>query len=147
MKEIVTLTLLALIAGCLLASLDLLTRDRIALNQQVADATVLAGLVESTDLDVLNAQNIELLEVETKGYGGTMAIVIALRNGEILGVRVLRHSETPGFADVLRPTEWIDQFAHSEIQDIDAVSGATITTRAVLRAVGDALRHRKESQP
>ena len=145
MKAIATLTLLALIAGCLLATLDVVTRDRITQNQDNAEAQALAGLVETTDLALLGEQGIELLEIQTRGYGGAMKVVVAFREEEILGVRVLSHGETPGFADVLHPAAWIGQFADSRVDDIDAVSGATITTKAVLRAVKDAIRIRKNS--
>lgn len=145
MKEIITLTLLALIAGCLLASLHIVTQDRIDQNQRNAEAEVLAGLVDTSVPELLREQGIELVNIETKGYGGKMKIVVAFRKEEILGVRVLSHGETPGFSNVLKPTEWINQFAERPVEHIDAVSGATITTTAVRRAVQDVIRNRKKN--
>lgn len=145
MKAIGTLTLLALIAGCLLTSLQLLTQDRIAQNQHNAEAQILAGLVDTTDPTLLEEQGIELLEVETRGYGGPMQIVVAVREDTILGVRILSHSETPGFSDVLKPSRWVGQFAELQLDEIDAVTGATITTSATLRAVRDAIRNREDT--
>ncbi len=145
MKAITTLTILALIAGFLLSSVHLLTRDRIDQNKLSAEAQVLAGLVDTSDPKLLRAQGIELVNIETRGYGGTMKIVVAIREEEILGVRVLSHGETPGFSDVLKPTGWINQFAEKPLNEIDAVSGATITTTAVRRAVMDGIRRRQKN--
>ena len=147
MKAIATLTLLALIAGCLLALLQLFTVDRIEQNQRDAEKQILAGLVDSTDPEILREQGIELVNTEIRGYGGTMKVVVAFRAEEILGVRVVNHGETPGFSDVLDPTGWIGQFEQQSVHEVDAVSGATITTNAVIRAVKDSLRIREDSEP
>ena len=145
MKAIMTLTLLALVAGCLLASLQLLTEDRIDQNQRNAKAQILAGLVDTTDPELLREQGIELVNTKVRGYGGAMQIVVAFRDEKVLGVRVLSHGETPGFSEVLQPADWIGQFAEIELRDIDAVSGATITTTAVLRAVEKLTRKSTDS--
>ncbi len=140
MKVIVTLTLLALVAGCLLALLHLFTAGRIEQNQSNAEKQILVGLVDSTDPEFLHEQGIDLVITEIRGYGGTMNIVVAFRAEEILGVRVLSHGETPGFSDVLKPTDWIGRFGKQPVYEVDAVSGATITTRAVIRVVKDSMR-------
>lgn len=147
MKAIATLTLLALVAGCLLALLQLFTADRVEQNQRNAEERILAGLVESTDPESLREQGIDLVTTEIRGYGGTMKIVVAFRAEEILGVRVVSHGETPGFSDVLKPSDWIGQFSKQSVHEVDAVSGATITTNAVIRAVKDSLRRREDSEP
>lgn len=145
MKAIATLTLLALVAGSLLSSIHLLTQERIEQNERNSEAQVLAGLVDTVVPELLREQGIELVPIETKGYGGVMKIVVAFREEEILGVRVLSHGETPGFSEVLKPTEWINQFAQKSVDEIDAVSGATITTSAVRRAVEDTIRNRQKN--
>lgn len=145
MKAIATLTLLALVAGCLLSSIHLLTQERIEQNQRNSEAQVLAGLVDTVDPEMLREQGVELVNIETRGYGGTMKIVVAFHEENVLGVRVLSHGETPGFSEVLKPKEWINQFAQKSVDEIDAVSGATITTTAVRRAVEDAIRNRQKN--
>ncbi|MCY3541100.1 MAG: FMN-binding protein [Gammaproteobacteria bacterium] len=147
MKAIATLTLLSFVAGCLLALLQLFTADRIEQNQRDAEKQILAGLVDSIDSEILREQGIELVNTEIRGYGGTMKIVVAFRGEEILGVRVLSHGETPGFSEVLKPNDWIGQFEKQSVHEVDAVTGATITTNAVIRAVKDSLRGREDSKP
>jgi electron transport complex protein RnfG len=84
--------------------------------------------------------------------------------GRLLGVRVLAHRETPGLGDLIeeRRSGWIHGFdgrslgdppaARWQVRkdggDFDQFTGATITPRAIVRAVRGALeyvdRHRAE---
>ena len=77
------------------------------------------------------------LAVVAQGYGGSMDVVAAFRGGKLWGVRVTRHGETPGFADILDPSDWIGRIDADS--HVDAVTGATITSNAVLRARDKAL--------
>lgn len=91
-----------------------------------------------------------------QGYGGAIEIVMGVdRNGEILGVRVVKHAETPGLGDKIdaRKSAWIkgfDTLSRANTPDsqwavkkdggrFDQFSGATITPRAVIKAVKDGL--------
>ncbi len=91
-----------------------------------------------------------------KGYGGDIVIVMGVdRSGEILGVRVVQHSETPGLGDKIdaRKTDWVhgfDKLSRANTPDakwavkkdggrFDQFSGATITPRAVVKAVKEGL--------
>ena len=98
-----------------------------------------------------------MLETSTfKGYAGEIKLAIGIfANGEVAGVRVIRHSETPGLGDKIQTnkSDWIYAFKGKTYQasrdarwevsknggDIDAFTGATITPRAVTLAVKDAL--------
>jgi electron transport complex protein RnfG len=92
------------------------------------------------------------------GYSGKIKLLVAIRaNGEISGVRVVAHSETPGlgdYIDILRD-DWIKHFdrrsaAEYKAEDwqvkkdggkFDYMTGATITPRAVVKAVYKALQY------
>ncbi len=138
MKSIWTLTVAALVCGGIIALLGELTQDRIQQNQTVYELTRLDGLVDVTDRVQLCEQEIELYEVEVQGYGGPMTVAVAFQQGKLLGARVVNHTETPGFSKVLDPENWIHEFTTREFDDLDAVTGATITTKAVIRAVEEA---------
>ena len=86
------------------------------------------------------------------GYSGKIRLLFGMTTeGEILGVRVLQHAETPGLGDKIetRISDWILSFNHQKInadnlQDwavkkdggkFDQFSGATITPRAVVNQV------------
>jgi electron transport complex protein RnfG len=91
-----------------------------------------------------------------RGYNGAMDLSVALgTDGRIRRVDVLRHRETPGLGDqfLRSKTAWLDQFdgrhiADSEIdvwrvsQDnshFDVMTGATVTSTAVVTGVREAL--------
>jgi Na+-translocating ferredoxin:NAD+ oxidoreductase subunit G len=86
------------------------------------------------------------------GYSGAIEVLAAINpDSEVLGVRVLSHKETPGLGDKieLRKTPWVLSFngqTVSSAQDrsfavkkdggqFDQFAGATITPRAVVKAV------------
>ena len=142
-------------AGLALALVNAATATRIDENRRAARQAVLAEL---TGLDVEMAAHqdttacdhgLVALAIVERGYGGSMDVVAAFRHGRLVGLRVPRHGETPGFADILAPTDWIGGLgspAAGGDARFDAVTGATITSRAVLRARATALeRHRTET--
>jgi len=90
--------------------------------------------------------------VAPEGYGGNISLLIAIRHdGELLGVRVTQHRETPGLGDAIdeERSNWIHSFAGHSLQnpspdgwrvkrdggEFDQFTGATITPRAVVKAV------------
>jgi len=90
--------------------------------------------------------------MSSAGYGGTIVIIMAVNpDGKILGVRTLSHAETPGLGDKIEveKDDWILDFSGLSLGspppgrwavkkdggDFDQFSGATITPRAVVRAV------------
>jgi electron transport complex protein RnfG len=99
------------------------------------------------------------------GYSGDIALLIGMSAaGDILGVRVTAHHETPGLGDYIdiAKSNWIRQFDGRSLTrpeaklwkvkkdggEFDSVAGATITPRAVVKAVKSALeyvaKHRSE---
>lgn len=100
--------------------------------------------------------------VAPDGYAGKIRLLIALRaDGTVAGVRVTQHKETPGLGDYIevrkdknRARPWITQFAGmslAQVADsewklkkdggrIDYYAGATVTPRAVSKAVVKAVK-------
>ncbi|MDX9885713.1 electron transport complex subunit RsxG [Thauera sp.] len=92
------------------------------------------------------------------GYAGRIELVVAIgRDGRLSGVRVTTHKETPGLGDYIDPKKdrrkdepWIGQFTGATWTGVNTVewtvrkdggsfdyrAGATISARAVTRAVG-----------
>lgn len=83
------------------------------------------------------------------GYSGDIRLLVGLDpKGEVLGVRVIEHHETPGLGDKIerRISNWILGFTNQQINEhnlsewavkkdggkFDQFSGATITPRAVI---------------
>ena len=75
------------------------------------------------------------------GYGGDINIIVALdMQGNIKGINVISHSETPGIGDIVEEEDFTDQFAgidpdKSISSEVDVVSGATVTVVAVISGV------------
>lgn len=97
------------------------------------------------------------------GYSGNIALVIGVdTNMQVLGVRVIEHQETPGLGDKieLAISNWITQFTGKTFNpdaltawqvkkdggEFDQFTGATITPRAVVGAVKNALLFVEEQQ-
>ncbi len=73
------------------------------------------------------------------GYGGELVVEVTIENDEITGIEVVSHSETEGLGDAaFEPI--IDQVIEDQgTQDVDAVSGATETSNALIDAIDEAL--------
>lgn len=94
-----------------------------------------------------------VLEVLTPdGYSGNIRLLIGIRaDGNIVAARVIDHDETPGLGDGIdaRRSDWINQFNDQSLESgsttqwrlgksdaqFDALTGATISSRAVLRII------------
>jgi len=91
------------------------------------------------------------------GYSGDIKLLIAIRaDGTVSGVRVLTHKETPGLGDYIDIAHgsWIKLFDNESVEKtpaeqwkvkkdggkFDYMVGATITPRAVVKAVAKALQ-------
>jgi Na+-translocating ferredoxin:NAD+ oxidoreductase RnfG subunit len=148
---------LVLACGVLIAATAALTRERIEENRArrfLATLTELTGSAESAarvrwsgDVAPL-CDGRALLRGTARGYGGEIRWLAAAElagDAPILtGLRITAHQETPGIADFLdRPGQgWLaalEGAAEDELADVDVVSGATITSRALRRALSAAL--------
>ena len=86
------------------------------------------------------------------GYSGSIVLMMAVKlDGTISGVKTLSHKETPGLGDKIeaRKSDWILSFKNQQVQSendtrwavkkdngmFDQFTGATITPRAVVKAV------------
>lgn len=139
-RTICLLTFVAVLAAALLAYVNHLTRDSIAANRSAHANQQLRDLVHTLDENGLCDAGIHVLEIQAKGYGGNIQVAVVYQHDDLLGVRVLTHSETPGYSDILEPTDWIGSFGKRPSNEIDAVTRATITSKAILRAVEEANR-------
>ena len=92
------------------------------------------------------------------GYSGDIKLLVAVRtDGSIAGVRVVAHKETPGLGDYvdIAHGDWIKNFDEQSLAktsddawrvkkdggSFDYMAGATITPRAVVKAVHKTLKY------
>lgn len=172
------LALAAALASALLAGVHALTRERIAeaerRQQQQALALVLPAdrydndlLADRIQVDAPSwlgedqrtvyrarrdgADRALIIEATAPdGYAGPIRLLIAVDiAGQIEGVRISQHRETPGLGDGIVRPEWLATLLGRSLSnptperwhlrrdggDFDALAGATITPRAVVVAV------------
>lgn len=74
-----------------------------------------------------------------KGYGGQIKMMIGLNaDAVVTGVSIMEMSETPGLGAKANNSKFLSQFV-GENPKIQAITGATITSNAVKKGVGDAI--------
>ncbi len=96
-----------------------------------------------------------VFSTQNKGYGGQVVVMTGITSdGNISGVTITEQDETPGLGQKALDASFTDQYLIAvpedgftvtkqgavEDNEIDAISGATITTNAVTNSVNDAIR-------
>ena len=159
------LGLLGAVAAAALAGVDAFTRARIDANEQrvtlrplvdvTGDARVSAMRGSSVPpLTICSASGTPLYRIfahTASGYAGPIRLLIGLdAANRLTGVRAVSHRETTGIGDAIDTARsaWILRFNGLSADDaaltadggrIDAISGASVTSRAVVEGVQDAL--------
>ena len=72
------------------------------------------------------------------GYGGPLTVRITIKGGKLTDIKVVSHTETPEYFS--RASAVIGKILNSGNVNVDSVSGATISSNAIKKAVADALR-------
>jgi electron transport complex protein RnfG len=95
------------------------------------------------------------------GYSGSIRLLVGINHdGTLRGVRVVAHRETPGLGDAIdeQRSDWIHQFVGRSLDNpplpqwkvrkdggsFDQLTGATITPRAVVKAVRETLLYYRD---
>ncbi|MEM7431415.1 MAG: electron transport complex subunit RsxG [Pseudomonadota bacterium] len=90
------------------------------------------------------------------GFSGPIRILVGVHyDGTVTGVRILEHQETPGLGDKIesKRSRWVFQFDERSLADptmeswairadggdFDQITGASVTPRAVIKAIRDTL--------
>lgn len=172
LAPVAVLFAICVVVAAALAGTNALTRDRIAQaaaqKAEESRMVVLPGAESFEEKDghyagMAGGQAVGyVFETESKGYGGTVKVMTGISTeGEITGVVVLSHSETPGLGANAEKESFREQYkqpvgdlaggisvvkfqapAEGEIQ---AMTGATITSAAVTNAVNSAIELYQEA--
>ena len=139
---VLSLTIISGVCAAVLAYVDSITKEPIKAtaekNREQAKKAVLCGeegyTAEGTCKD---------------GYGGDITLMVGFKKDKktVISYKVLAASETPGLGMKLKTPEFADQFKDKDGTslkvkkdggEIEAITSATITSRAVCRAIADA---------
>ena len=160
MKDMINLGLrlmvVALLAGLLLAVTNYVTVEpikmqieataneaRVAVMPRGGDFEAVDGSFEGIESVFRNGEGY-VFDIIGNGYGsdGVKVTVGVLNSGDISGIRINASSETPGLGTKTTDESYYGQYAGktlSNVDDISAISGATVTSNAVKGAVKLAL--------
>lgn len=90
-----------------------------------------------------------VFEAVGDGYVGpiTVAVGVDVATETVVGVKVLSQTESPGMGEKIEEDEFLDQFQGKSLgdpfavgQDVDGITGSTVSAKAVADLVGDKAR-------
>ena len=134
------------------AAVETVTLSDEACKAVLPDATTFEA-VESATSGVQAAVKADtgwVIQASAKGFGGQVPVIVGLdADGAIVGVSFPENSETPGYGAQLYEegnesaaalaASLVGKSGEIAIGDVDAISGATISSKAVVEAVNTAL--------
>lgn len=156
------LGLITLAAALILAGINAVTEERIAAASEKASQEAMISILKDADTFESLSENISVgkkdgktvgycVTVTTKGFGGDIEMMVGMNDPEtVLGIEILDHSETPGLGAKAATDSFKNQFSEKSSfltvvktptdspDEISAITGATITSRAVTQGVKDA---------
>ena len=159
---VIFLTLVVVISIVALTLTNGITKDKIVQAKQEAVAEMLTTLFPDMEL-FTHDEDGGLYTVlaggepighafmaHGRGYGGTIDILIGLKpdNKSLQGIKIITQQETPGLGAKIINTSFLDQFRGIGVDEvdlsrnggkIDAITGATISSTAVVNGVKQAI--------
>ncbi len=162
LRSTAVLGLVCLVAAALLGTAYVLTEQKIEeqqeiiLQQNLKQVLPEAERFEEKDDYYVATNDGEIVGYAAlstgSGYGGPITVLVGIDlENTITGVRIMKQTETPGLgANAVNP-EFYSQFNNITQEEvklardggrIDAITGATITTDAIIDAVRQALAER-----
>lgn len=172
-KVAIILFLITAVAAAILAEVNSVTAPVIAENdrkaQEIAmkavlpDADSFANLEyeineSSTVTEVYSSDAGYAIKSAPKGYGGAISMIVGVDNDlKVTGVEIISQSETAGLGAKCTNSEFKAQYVGkteniavtkngAKENEIDAISSATITSKAVTKGVNDAIMAAKEAK-
>ena len=161
LKMAITLLLITAFVAAALAGVNAITKDKIAAAQQEKAAAAMKEVLPGCDgfeavaftadekvKAVYVPANGEgyVAEVVVGGFGGDITMMVGVKDGAVCGVAIVSQQETAGLGAVAAENstngaKFRSQFVGQDAQrdSVDAISGATITSKAVLGGVNAAL--------
>ena len=80
-----------------------------------------------------------VFEGKAEGLMGNISVRVVIEKNEIKNIDILEYADTPGYSDTV--FEYLPKrVIEKDSTDVDLVAGATLTSKAFLEAVNDALK-------
>lgn len=154
------LTLICSVIALLLAVVNMLTKDTIAANTEKEKIEAISRIFgDVDDVEAYSAEDHEVylvmykkgvlgytVTVKPQGYGGEIEMLVGIEpGGSVVGIEIISMSETPGVGSrVKSDPDFLPQFKGmtgtlTVGDNVDAISGASISSKAVTSGVNEAL--------
>ena len=167
-KPTVVLLCICIIVPLALSITNEVTKGRIAKLEKQAATKTMSELVKAdkfieqndTKLNITYYEAIRdnhtvalIFTTSAKGYGGDVKVMTAISpDGKIINLAILDASnETPGLGQNVTKesfySQFIDKYNELKINDIDVVTSATYSSKAVMNSVNSALESFKKLTP
>ncbi len=155
------LGLICVLTGGLLAFINALTQPRIIAQALERESkTLLEVLPQAERFDPVKSSDGEILyykaydkynnlvgfalKASGKGYSSVIEAMLGItRDGKISAIRILSQNETPGLGSRISELSFTAQFKNKNIENItqvQAIAGATISSKAIIEAVKSKLK-------
>ena len=163
-KAIVVLTVICLVVSAALAATNEVTKAKIAEIDAAAATQAMEALIPESTYQKVEGENDfyiaksgdkingYIITNSAKGYGGDVKVMTAFDDaGTVIGVNILSVAdETPGLGQNVTKENFYNQYKGKNEKltvvkngakdgEINAVTGATITSRAVTTAINDSM--------
>jgi len=74
--------------------------------------------------------------VTQKGNGGLIKADVTVEDNVIVKIEIINHSETPSYYKLVEDADYIDKLINNKnLEDVDTISGATISSKALKKMV------------
>ena len=160
---------ISFICTLLLVLCNALTKDRIAqLKADAENSARIEVLPDASNFETTKAEGVQeayigknssdevvgyCFKVQPSGFGGSITMIVGINtDGSVSGVKITDMAETPGLGAKASENDWISQFSgkggeisvvkggKAKDNEVNAISGATITSKAVANGVNTALQ-------
>ena len=157
MKEIIKygfiLSFICIIASGLLAGVNSLTKSKIISQAQAAEeASLREALPGAARFEAIKSGDETIFykafdkdgnflgvafKASAKGYSSTIETISGmLKDGTLTVVKVLSQNETPGLGTKVSEGDFLSQFTNKkDLSGVEAITGATISSSAVIKSV------------
>jgi electron transport complex protein RnfG len=160
-KPVIVLIVICVVASGSLAITQVITSPIVEANRKAREKEaimfVLPGITsyeeKTTPLDkryfegVFNGQQVGYaIHTQVRGHRGPINILVGFsKDGRIFNIRIIEHRETPGLGSRITEPHFTEQFKDRDVADINletiqAITGATISFRAVVDGVREQVK-------
>lgn len=160
-KSVIVLTIICIVVGAMLAVTNFVTKPIIdESNRKKSVESCFEVMEDAEDFEEIDLASFDLpstitnvykekngkgyvFRMKTSGYKSGLVIMCGINSeGKITGVKTLASGETAGIGKKTEEPEYQNQYIGKDqsLKEVEAISGATITSTAYKKAIQDAFK-------